>query len=145
MTQRSLRDPPFLHLGVKAVFDAYPIRLRPRLLRLRQLILDTAAETEGVGEIIETLKWSQPAYLTEKPRSGSTIRIDALKGRADGYAMFFHCQTSLVATFRELYPDSFAFQGNRALVFSLAEEVPGAALGHCIALALTYHVRPRLF
>jgi hypothetical protein len=56
--------------------------------------------------------------------------------------MFFHCQTSLVATFRELYPDSFAFQGNRALVFALADEVPEDALKHCIALALTYHTRP---
>ncbi|MGF1611065.1 MAG: DUF1801 domain-containing protein [Kiloniellales bacterium] len=144
MKHRPFADAPFRDPGVKAVFDAYPAKLRPRLLRLRRLILDTAAETDGVGDLVETLKWSQPAYLTERPRSGSTIRIDALKGRDDGYAMFFHCQTRLVPTFRELYPDRFVFQGNRALVFSLAGEPPEDALKHCIALALTYHIRPRV-
>src|SRR5262245_34553101 len=122
---------------VKAVFDGYPDRLRQDLLDLRELIFATAAETEGVGNLIETLKWGQPAYLPEKPRIGSTIRIDALKGEECRYAMFFHCQTTLVAKFRQIHRDKFTFLGNRALQFSHGDRLPRAALKHCIALALT--------
>ena len=42
---------------VAAVFDAYPKEIRKKLMFLRQLIFDTASETEGVGELEETLKW----------------------------------------------------------------------------------------
>ena len=34
---------------VAAVFDSYPKDVRNPLLRLRQLILETAASTDGVG------------------------------------------------------------------------------------------------
>jgi hypothetical protein len=57
--------------------------------------------------------------------------------------MFFHCQTDLVATFRELYPNQFAFNGNRSIVFDAADKIDKKALRHCIALALTYHLRKR--
>ncbi len=100
----------------------------------------TAAETEGVGEIVETLKWSQPSYLTVKPKSGTTIRIDA---HGDGYAMFVNCKTTLVDTYRELYGDVLKFEGTRAVVFSANEELPEAEVRHCIALALTYHKRKK--
>src|SRR4029079_237763 len=90
--------------AVAAVFGAYPGPVRARLLALRLLILDTAKMTKGVGAIEETLKWGQPSYLTTESRSGSTIRIDRVKGDAGGYAVFFHCQTDLVERFRELYP-----------------------------------------
>lgn len=141
--ERQMRTQPFGDPDVKAVFDAYPARLRTQLLKLRQLIFVTAADTDDVGELVETLKWGQPAYLTERPRTGTTIRIGAVKGQANNYAMYFHCQTMLVPTFRELYSDSFIFQGKRALLFSLNDKIPQDALKHCIALALTYHSRPR--
>ena len=127
---------------VDAVFAGYAEPVRTRLLALRELIFDTAAETGGVGRLVETLKWGQPAYLTERPRTGSTLRIDALKGTVTGYAMFVHCQTTLVSTYREIYPDIFRFDGNRALLFSADTPVPEDPLKHCIALALTYHRRP---
>jgi hypothetical protein len=138
-----VKAPPFSDPDVKAVFDAYPAPLRGRLLKLRQIIFAAAAETTGVGGLIETLKWRQPAYLPLKRRQGSTIRIDALKGSERGYATYFHCQTTLVATFRELYPMELMFEGNRAIVFSIDNEIPAGALRHCIALALTYHSRQR--
>lgn len=138
-----MKAPPFGDPAVEAVFAAYPKALRGPLLDLRRLIFAVAARTEGVGALVETLKWRQPAYLTEKPKSGSTIRIDAVRGRDDRYAMYFHCQTALIPTFRELYPDAFAFEGKRALIFSTGESVPQDALDHCIALALTYHARVR--
>ena len=127
--------------SVKAVFDAYPASVRKCLLVLRRLIFETTAETEGVGEIVETLKWNQPAYLTQKPKSGTTIRLDALKGGAGGYAIYVPCSTTLVATYRELYSDVLSFEGNRAVVFSTRDELPEDVVRHCLALALTYHLK----
>src|SRR5690348_6993495 len=107
-----MKSPPFADPAVKAAFDAYAPPLRNALLELRKLIYATAAATEGVGELSECLKWQQPAYLTTKSKSGSTIRIDAVRGEKDAYAAYFHCQTDLVSRFRELYPKTFSFEGN---------------------------------
>ena len=90
----------FTNPSVERVFAAYPPAMRKKLLTLRELILRTAAETEGVGELEETLKWGEPAYLTSSTASGSTIRIDWKKKRPNEYAMYFNCQTTLVETFR---------------------------------------------
>jgi hypothetical protein len=130
----------FADPAVAAVFKAYPVALRKRLLALRGLVFDVAASTEGVGALTETLKWGQPSYLTEETRSGTTVRIDRLK-TGEGYAIYFHCQSGLVTKFRALYPDAFRFEGKRALVFDAAERLPLRALRHCIALALTHHLR----
>ncbi len=128
-----------LDTAVQAVFEAYPPPLRAALLDLRALILETAAETPGVGPLTEALRWKQPSYLTEQSGSGTTIRIDALKGSADGYALYVNCKTTLLESYRHLYPDAFRFEGRRALVFSASTPPPREALRHCIALALTYH------
>ena len=104
---------------------------------MRRLILDTAKVTKGVGAIEETLKWGQPSYLTTATKSGSTIRIDRIKSPANRYAVFFHCQTDLVETFRQLYPTELSYGGNRSILLDADDAVPEAALRHCVALALT--------
>jgi hypothetical protein len=129
--------------AVGAVFDAYPMPLKARLLALRRLIFETARATRGVGAIEETLKWGQPSYLTPATKSGSTIRIDRVKSAADRYAVYFHCQTDLVETFRELYPTQLSFGGNRSILLNAKDKLPQAALRHCVALALTYHLNKR--
>ena len=96
------------------MFDACPKHIKARLKALRRLILDTAKSTKGVGRLEEALKWGQPSYLTAETGSGSTIRIDRLKS-GNKVAMFFHCQTDLVDTFRELYP-KLSYSGNRAIL-----------------------------
>jgi hypothetical protein len=113
------------------------------LLALRRLILDTEKVTAGVGGLQETLKWGQPSYLTTETRSGSTIRIDQVKSAANRYAIYFHCQTNLVETFRELYPTELSFSGNRSILLNAEDELPQLALRHCVALALTYHLNKR--
>lgn len=123
---------------VGAVFDAYPPVLRSPLLELRRLILETAVEAD-VGDMVETLKWGQPAYLTTTPRTGTTIRIDAIKGSADRYAMYVNCKTTLLESYRLLYPDAFEFEGQRAVILSITSPPSITALKHCIAMALTYH------
>jgi Domain of unknown function (DU1801) len=134
--------PALQHPGVIAVFDSYPPALRSKLLALRQLILTTAAETDGVGPLQETLKWGEPAYVTTS-KSGSTLRINCKKDQ-DRYAIYFNCNTTLIDTFRSLLPTSFSFEGNRAIVFPTADKLPKKELVFCIAMALTYHLKKPL-
>jgi hypothetical protein len=126
---------------VAKVFRAYPPKLRGKLAALRTLILKTAAKTKGVGKLEETLKWGQPSYLTTESKSGSTVRIDRVTASDERYAVYFHCQTDLVSTFRELYPKKFGYEGNRAIILDAGKNPDEKALAHCIALALTYHAR----
>ena len=140
-------DARFASAEIADRFATYPEAVRQRLLELRELIFATAARTPGVGTLVETLKWGQPAYVTTGPKSGTTIRID-LHG-ADGaaataqYALYVHCQTDLIARFRGEYEDLLRFEGNRAIVFDVQTEVPAAALERFVAAALRYHVEKR--
>ena len=121
---------------VDSVFRSYPEDIRRKLLFLRELIYETAQEVDGVGALEETLKWSEPAYLT---KGGSTIRIGWKKSMPGQYAMYFNCNSRLVDTFKEIYGDEFRYEGNRAIVFHENEKVAARELKHCIALSLTYH------
>ena len=135
-TLKSIKNPQ-----VAAVFDSYPEGVKKKLMSLRQLIFDVAAKTDGVGVLEETLKWGQPSYLTSQTKSGSLIRIDRIKSQDEKYAMYFHCHTTLVDTFKEMYRDKFKFEGNRSLIFSVGDTLPVCELRHCIFMALTYHRR----
>ena len=119
-----------------------PKPVKAKLLALRRLILDTAKATKGVGALEETLKWGQPSYLTTETKSGSTVRIDQVKAVPGQVALYFHCQTDLVATFRELYPE-LSYGGNRSILLNADDKLPEAELRHCVGLALTYHLRKR--
>jgi Domain of unknown function (DU1801) len=127
----------------KTVIAAYPLRVQARLLELRQLVLETATKTNGVGKIEEALRWNQPSFLTPETGSGSTIRIDGLRNDPEKCAMYFHCQSGLIDTFKELYGKSLTYEGNRALVFDVKDELPTEILSHCISLALTHHLRKK--
>ena len=134
---------PFQSPDVEAVFSGYPDRMRGKMLALRELVFLTASKTEGVGAIEETLKWGEPSYLTVRPKSGTTIRINWHPDRPDDCSVYFHCQTNLISTCREFYPDLFAFEGNRRMSYAADDPPPDEALQHCLALALTYHRRKR--
>jgi hypothetical protein len=58
-------------------------------------------------------------------------------------AVYFHCQTTLIGTFRRLFGDEFAFEGNRALLLKLSGPLPRVPLAACVAMALTYHRNKR--
>lgn len=134
MAADEIRDP-----AVAAAFAAFHRPLAGQLRAVRRLILDTAATTDGVGRLVETVKWGQPAYLTVGPKSGSTIRLGEAPGLPGRGALFVHCQTSLVETLRRHYPDGFTYLGSRAVVLPAEAPLPAAELAHMIALALTYH------
>lgn len=128
---------------VAAVFESYPSAIKQKLLFLRQLIFKVASKTEGVGVLEETLKWGQPSYLTTQSKSGSQIRIDREKANPARYAMYFHCQTTLVDSFKELYRGKFKFVGNRSIVFNMTDKVPIEELSNCISMALTYYLNKK--
>lgn len=121
-----------------AAFAAFPDAERAGLMRLRALILAIAEETDGVGPLTETLKWGQPSYLTTKTQAGTTIRLGCPK--TGGYALYVHCQTTLIADFRALFPDALVYEGNRAVLFDVDGELPVASLSLLIRRALTYHL-----
>lgn len=121
---------------VREKFNSYPHEARTKLLELRDLIHKVASEFDDIGELVETLKWGEPSYIS---KIGSTIRIDWKESNPNQYAMYFHCQTKLVDTFRELYRQSLNFEGNRAITFKLNDNIPINKVSHCIALALRYH------
>lgn len=58
-------------------------------------------------------------------------------------AIFVNCKTRLLATYRDLYPDVFGFEGDRALIVPAGGTLPKEALSHCVSLALTYHLKAR--
>ena len=112
-------------------------------MRLRELIFETAEQTEGVGRLEETLKWGQPAYLTPETKSGSTIRLG--RPKQGGIAIYTHCQTSIIADFQSLFPDELTYEGNRAVHFEMDKALPLDKLQLLIRSALTYELRINAF
>lgn len=123
---------------VAAAFNAAPAAARKQLMTLRTIVLEAGA-AQGVGPIEESLKWGEPAY---RCAGGSTVRIAWSPKTPDQVAMHVICTTDLIARFREPYPHSFTFAGNRSLLFTLHEKPSRPALAHCVGLAFTYH-RPK--
>lgn len=108
---------------------------------LEALIHEVAARTPGVGALEESLKWGEQSFTPVRANIGSSVRIQPRDG--GDVALMFICHTHLVEEFRALYPDTLAFEGNRAIVIEAGKTVDKAALSHCIGLALTYKLRKR--
>ena len=135
---RMTPKPPAPPKDVARAFDNMPPGVQDPMRKLRHLILDTAANTPGVGPITETLKWGQPAYLTEQTKAGTTLRLGCPK--QGEFAIYTHCQTSVMTEFQTLFPDDFVFDGNRAVIFGQGETLPLEKLRFLVARALTYHL-----
>jgi hypothetical protein len=129
---------PSVPAKVSTVFASYPKRAQDVLLELRAMIFNIAADNPKIGPITETLKWGEAAYLTAQSKSGSTIRLGYKPATPQACAIYLNCNTNLVETMRELYPNSLVYQGNRAVLVSLDTPIPAAA-DHCLAMALSYH------
>lgn len=121
---------------VDKVFANYPDNVRDKIRFLRELVIETAEETEDLKELEETLKWGEPSFVT---KNGSTLRMDWKEKTPDQYAMYFQCTSRLVETFRLVFGNKFQFEGNRAIVFKLNQKIPVFELKECIKASLTYH------
>lgn len=124
---------------IAAVLAGYPEAARAQANRLTTLIRHEAARID-VGPLTETLKWGEPAFLTEATKSGTTIRMAWKPKAPDVLQMLVGCQTSLVDTWRDRFPE-LRYAGNRAVLLALDAPLPEDAVRTCIALALTYHRR----
>lgn len=127
--------------AIHRALSRHPEIVQERLLDIRHMIFTVAADIGDVGPLTETLKWGEPAYLTEVSRSGTTIRLGATREAPQDSALLFNCKTSLIDMFRTAFPDEFKFDGNRALVIPANRAVPGKPLLFCLTAALTYHRR----
>ncbi|UTW63597.1 DUF1801 domain-containing protein [bacterium SCSIO 12741] len=121
---------------VEQVFAKYPEPARSKMLYLRELVRETAEETEDIDELEETLKWGEPSFVT---KNGSTLRMDWKSRSPDEYALYFQCTSRLVDTFRMVFDHEFHFDGKRAIVFHMNEDIPVEALKECIKATLRYH------
>ena len=124
---------------IKVKFDSYPDDIQPKMLELRQLILRVAGSDSKIGPIDEALKWGEPSFLTNQTKSGTTIRIDWKPKMPDQIGLYVHCQTSLVDTYRSMFPD-LRYEGNRAVLLDVNKPLPERELRLCIHMALTYHL-----
>jgi hypothetical protein len=131
----------FKDARVEAKFAGYTPEAGEKILILRALVFEVAASLPEVGEIEETLRWNEPAYLTSQTGSGSLIRIDAKMKHPGTVSVYFHCQTNLIAQFESLFAGQMAFFDNREIRFAADESLPIEALRVCFAAALTYHFR----
>lgn len=120
---------------VVELLNSYPASSSKKLFELRQLIIYTATDL-GITKLVETTKWGEPSYVT---KSGSTIRMDWKPKTPNQYFLYFICSTELVNTFKIVFGEELIFDGNRAIVLNLNEELPINAIQKCISLALTYH------
>lgn len=123
---------------VTDTLEQFPNDVSKALNQLRALIFTTHKKTESVGELSEVLRWGQLSYLTT---TGSMIRLGMSKSGKP--AMFFHCGTSLIETFRAQYSHEFEFEGNRAVVLTSSVNSTKAALAHCVQQALTYKLEKK--
>ncbi|MCP1340550.1 DUF1801 domain-containing protein [Idiomarina sp. M1R2S28] len=120
---------------IQAKFASYPVEAQRQLENVRNLIF-SVAEENALGTVEETLKWGEPSYLV---KGGSTIRMDWKPKDPDVIRVYFHCQTVLVETFKEVYPDEFQYEGKRAIVIPLSAYPASGPLSHCLQMALKYH------
>jgi len=121
--------------AVQEKFESYPEVARQQLLKIRNAIYDVAEE-ESLGNIVESLKWGEPSYLSKK---GSAIRMDWKAKSPDTISVYFNCKTVLVDTFKEIYRDTFTYVGNREIVFQIPQTLPMLELKACLSIALRYH------
>lgn len=121
---------------VTKLIESYPIEAQNQLKKIRHLIFKIATEHEKIEKLEETTKWGEPAYLTPM---GSTLRMDWKAKAPDQFALYFQCTSQLIPTFRFVFPDQLTFEGNRAIIFNVKDEMPIDVVEKCIETALVYH------
>jgi hypothetical protein len=123
-----------MKLEIQEKFESYPTHIKPLMLQLRELVFNIADDSNL--EVVDvSLKWGEPSYQV---KHGSPVRMDWKENSPDQYYLFFHCQTKLVDTFRELYCGRLEFEGNRGIVLHVGKKLPVNIIRHCLELAMNY-------
>ena len=121
---------------VKSTLQLYPDEIQNKLLDIREMIFELASTHAAIGDIEETLKWGEPSSLA---KHGSTVRLAWRKSAPEQYGIYFNCKSKLIETFKEIYPTTFAYSDNRAIILNPKLKIPSNELKHCLQMALTYH------
>ncbi|AWB65849.1 hypothetical protein C2869_05075 [Saccharobesus litoralis] len=111
-----------------------PTPAQEKLELLRQLILDVAQQQE-LGNVEQSIKWGQQSFQTQY---GSPIRIGWDSREPQHYSLYCHCQTKLIASFKEVFGEQIEFVGNRQIKLEIAKPFPQAIMMQCIMTALNY-------
>lgn len=129
---------PFKNKNVEEVFLNFDSVYRKPLLEIRELIFEVAQDLSKskipIGNLEETLKWSQPSYCS---KIGTPVRLFTFKN--DKIAILFHCQTTLIEKLKTIFKDDLEFSDNRAIVIDPYKELPLKELAFSIEVALTYY------
>ena len=125
-----------LRTQIAKFFDAMPVDVAQLLRDARLKIFRISGEAEGIGPLTETLKWGEPAYLTEAPKTGTTLRLGQIGGRA---AVMVPCSTTIIEDARAVFGEQPEFSGKRGLILGGERQV----FDYVINAALTYHIRKR--
>ncbi len=121
-------------LNLQEFYPTYSEAMIAKLTELQQLIW-TVANEQG-NAVSESSKWGQLSIASSK---GTPIRI--AKFSDDEIGLFVHCQTTLIETWKTLFPDRLSFSGNRAVVLSVETPLPAPELKVCIDMALNYRTQ----
>ncbi|MDN4502943.1 DUF1801 domain-containing protein [Alteromonadaceae bacterium BrNp21-10] len=124
-----------MSLMIDQKVENYPQNAQALLLKIRSVIYQLA-DKQQLGEVTEQLKWGELSYSV---KSGSPIRMDWKPQSPEQVAIYVHCGTSLVETYKELYPNELQYAGKRAIILTLNESVPWPIVEHCLTMALQYH------
>lgn len=117
---------------IQVLYSKYSALEKQKLTEMQDLIHKVADESDI--DITESVKWGQLSFATP---NGTPIRIDKFSDTQ--VALFVHCQTDLIETWRSLFSDTLQFSKNRAIIISLDEPLPEEQLKICIDQAFNYH------
>ena len=131
---------PFASANIAAAFDVTDQQAREGLLKLRELVFDVADDLPQIGRLEEALRWGQPSYLTPETKSGSTLRLGIPK--SGGFALFVHCQTSLISDYKAAFPDAKNIEGKRAILYRDPQNIDTNKTKWLIRQTLIYHIKP---
>ncbi len=120
---------------ISSILETYPETTLTRYQEFKELVLETADSIDDIKWLEENIKWNE---LSFRSNIGSPFRFGWNSKSPDQFGIYFICSTTLIETFKQLYPDFFTFDGNRGLIFELNQAFPIEPLSHCLKLALRY-------
>ncbi|MCG8492668.1 MAG: DUF1801 domain-containing protein [Sneathiellales bacterium] len=127
----------FDNLEIAALYQSYPDDVRSKLLALRAMVFDLAAQNDEIGTVTECLKWGTPSYETARPKSGTPLRLQWVE-KENRFGLFVHCQTNLVSRFKKRHAD-LVYDKNRGLLCERDKDIPAEVARDFILSALTYY------
>ena len=125
--------PAITSAEIQTAYDAFPPAVKSGTMALRTLIYETAKGISGLAAPTECLRWGQPSYITP---IGSTLRIGIPK--SGGFALYAHCQSTIISQFAQGFGADFQIEGNRAVLFQSKDDIQPEKLRLMIEHALTY-------